>query len=307
MTIYQQIPGGEVLSALVARINEQQDAIRTCERGSVEPTSKPIGLLWWCTNATILSGVTPTLHAGISEALLVWTGTAWKFLLDAEHAPLLRSGENSPIADIPFAGFKVTGLGDGASSGHSVHYGQVVLRSGANAWTGSQNAGGNRITNLAAPVDPGDAARKGDIPTGSGQTWFGGNRHLTHEVKYLDENAGLPSDYDTVCGFKPRHLRIRLEGRFRRQDNNSIEALAQTVVQVDRYDADSTGGFAGTPTTATVLVVAGYEVTVTWLATGFRLEFRLAGGGQALYLRNIVNAAVDGSIQVLALGDPSGG
>jgi hypothetical protein len=189
-----------------------------------------------------------------------------------------------------------------------VRYEQVVHRNGALAWTGHQNAGNKRLTNLAAPVDAGDAARKGDIPNASGQIWFGGNRHGTHVVRYLDEEGGgVPDDYNTVCGFKPRHLRLRLEGRFWRQDNNAIGSLAQTTVELDRHDADSTGGFAGTPTTATVIVVSGFEVTVTWLATGFRLEFRAAGGGAAQYLRNIVNAAVDGAIQVLALGDPTGG
>ena len=41
----------------------------------------------------------------------------------------------------------------------------VVLRDGTQAFTGDQSMGGNRLTNLAAPVDANDAARKIDVDT----------------------------------------------------------------------------------------------------------------------------------------------
>lgn len=43
---------------------------------------------------------------------------------------------------------------------------QTLLRSGVAPWMGTQNANGNKLTNLAPPTNPNDAARLADIKSG---------------------------------------------------------------------------------------------------------------------------------------------
>ena len=57
-------------------------------------------------------------------------------LSDGINACLHKAGQNTPTANMPWGGFKITGLAAGSLAGHSVRYEQVGLLSAANAFTG---------------------------------------------------------------------------------------------------------------------------------------------------------------------------
>ncbi|MFZ2875481.1 MAG: hypothetical protein WAZ94_13490 [Phycisphaerales bacterium] len=160
MSIYEQQDLGDNLSQVVQFDDDQDEAVRSHERGSTEPTIKPAGLLWCSTNTTIIG----TAGGGsLTEAFLWYSGSAWKFVLDPNQKAINAGGTVAFAADQAMGSHKLTGLSAGSASGHSVRYEQVMLLSGANAMAADLDMGGHKVTDLAAPAAASDAARKQDV------------------------------------------------------------------------------------------------------------------------------------------------
>jgi hypothetical protein len=152
MPTYTDIPAGVLLSNLPGAVNDRFAAARSLERGAnaAEPSVKITGLLWNRTD-----------YPSLGDALLRWTGSAWTLLADPDFAQLNAGGTVALAANLPCGGHKLTGLAAGTTSGDSVRYEQVVLRSGG-VLTGLLDCGGQRLTNLGAPTASSDAARLAD-------------------------------------------------------------------------------------------------------------------------------------------------
>ena len=82
----------------------------------------------------------------------------------------------------------LTGLGDD-------DHGQYLRTDGTRALTGDQSAGSHKITDLAAPTNPNDAARLTDIPSGVG---FGAVSGLTAGGANANGTAGTAARSDHV-------------------------------------------------------------------------------------------------------------
>jgi len=310
MALYVPVQLGSTLSSIVNSLAQQHDAMRSLERGEEPPTLKPIGLLWNTTNEAVL--VAAGVPAGVTEAIVRWNGVAWTFLLaiagggGTGGGVILASGAVPFAGDQSMAGHKLTNVGTAEDDGDALPYEQGLHLDPTGVFFDS---GGMAIKNLPAPLAAGDPLRKGDVPTDAGQVWFGGNRHPTHTVVRA-------ADID--LGWTPRRLDVRLFGRGHRVSGGSSDGgRIDGSLTFNRWDADSTGGFAGTPATQTLnlpdldgVFPGGVNVRVTWLTgspKGFKLEFLGGIGSNALNLRNPSNAAVDGAFQVFALNDPNGG
>jgi hypothetical protein len=66
----------------------------------------------------------------------------------------------------------------------TTYEGGLLYKDGSRALTGNLDAGGNRVTNLAAPVNPNDAARLADLVAGSYATSL--NKDMTASVTAAD-------------------------------------------------------------------------------------------------------------------------
>lgn len=80
-----------------------------------------------------------------------------------EHEVIVPSGANAWTANQSVGGFVFTSLGAGTSAGHSVRYEQAILTSGVNAFAANQSMGGFKLTNNATPTASADAATKGYV------------------------------------------------------------------------------------------------------------------------------------------------
>jgi hypothetical protein len=79
---------------------------------------------------------------------------------------VLKDGTQTITANIPFGGFKITGLAAGTASGDSVRYEQAILVTGANAFAANQAMGGFKFTGLGAGTANGDSVRYEQSPAG---------------------------------------------------------------------------------------------------------------------------------------------
>lgn len=160
MTVYAHQNLGDSLSAIVSFDDSQDEAIRSFERGNTEPVIKPVGLLWWCTNATILSNAgTP---AGLTEAWLRWGGAAWAFY--APITPLLAASGAVPLTGTLNAnGQKISSLLAGAAAGDAIRKDQALLRDGSQAMTAPLPMGSQKITSLAAGEADTDAVNVSQV------------------------------------------------------------------------------------------------------------------------------------------------
>ncbi len=259
---YQTIGLGTNLSQLASNIDMQNEAIRSHERGTTEPTIKPNGLIWFRTDY-------PTL----GNAMVQWNGSAWVLLLDPDFPALNAGGSVAAAADLPMASHKLTGLAAGTTAGDSVRFEQVVLASGANSMSGDLNLNGHtltnlgadldmhtkKITNLAAPGANNDAARKVDVDNA-------GPTHGAH--------TNLNTTAQTVTlGFEPKLLVIHISGAASYVFSGTI--IVDDTVALDT-DATTTMMYwdVGGASTGHDLIVA-----VQRKATGFSVRVSLASLG----------------------------
>lgn len=314
---YQVQNLGTPLSLLVAFDDGQDEAIRTFEYGSDEPTVIAPGLLWQSTNGTELTAA--GVPGGISAAFLRWNGSAWEYFAPIGQGPMLAAnGSVTVTGNLAMGTKKLTGLGAGSANGDSVRYEQAVLISGANAFAANQSMGGHRLTNLGAPTSGSDAARLDDVQSleYTGRFFYNTNRDASGYGTDATVKQQLDADQaagHTKIGFTPREVTFRIAGRFRKQTDNSIAVSGDTVFNTEftlkRWDAQSAGGDSGTPTSAIYQIydsVQDVYAVVVWRYTageeGFTLRFRSgADTGDWLRLRSAGDASVDGAIHVMAV------
>lgn len=72
-----------------------------------------------------------------------------------------RDGQSPWLANLPAAGYKITGLGAGTVAGESLRYEQLFT-----SWTANLNADGKIITNLGAGSNPSDSVNFGQVFNG---------------------------------------------------------------------------------------------------------------------------------------------
>jgi len=156
MTLYAVTVLGSNLSQFAAGDDAQDEAIRSLERGSSEPTVKVAGLLHNTTGGTVLTG----LSSGLGEALARWNGSAWTLFADPTKACINNGGTIAYAANQPMGSHKLTGLAAGSTAGDSVRYEQVVLTSGANAMAADLDLGTHKIINVVDPTSNQHAATK---------------------------------------------------------------------------------------------------------------------------------------------------
>jgi hypothetical protein len=159
MGIYQRQNLGTNISTIVSFDDSQDESMRSYERGSTEPTITPTGLLWDCTDSTLLTSLG---LSGVSEAMLRWDGSDWTVHAIVGTPALAANGKVALTANLPAGGYKVTGLAAGSANGDSVRYEQVLLLAGG-TMAGNIAMVGNRVTGLGAPSSANDAARKTDV------------------------------------------------------------------------------------------------------------------------------------------------
>lgn len=82
------------------------------------------------------------------------------------HTQYVKKAGDAMTGSLTMGGQVIGNLGNGSASTDAVNYGQVLLRSGANAATGNLNMGTSyKITNLADGSAATDAATKGQVDT----------------------------------------------------------------------------------------------------------------------------------------------
>jgi hypothetical protein len=306
---------GANISQIVTADDAQDEAIRSLERGNVEPTTKPAGLLHDTLVTAILSS-TGASGLGLAEVIARWNGSAWTLFCDPLQRQVNAGGTIPYVADQPMGSHKFTGLSAGSAAGHSVRYEQVILTSGANAFAANQSMGGNKITSLGTPTADADAATKlyvdSAVPVYPCSHWYNTNRdELGNGKPVVVRQFDDQTDTYTEVGFVPRRLRLRLTGTFRRQsDNDATNGIIVDGLELDvwRWNEDATGGDDGTWDEVMIGTVDGpisgtMEVWVKWKyspgALGFYVYF-IDGSGDWFNLRKTGDAGVDGTIQAQA-------
>lgn len=289
---YQQQSLGAALSTVVATDDTQDEAMRSMERGSSEPTIKPAGLLWWCSNGTILSSVGVGVPSAVQTdgmALLRWNGSAWKYVCPEQ--PLLDAA-------------------------------------GKQKWLGTIDANGQQLDNLPFPATDDAPWRKGDVvrtiyPCSH---WYQTNRDTLANSKpiVVQQEASQDATYTEVERV-PRRLRIRLTGEFRAQSGNALWGSSGDIqangleFEVYRWNAQTAGGDAGTEGSilaATITHVGSgrkVDIYVEWKyaegppgeedTLGFYLRFIGGGSGFTttwLNIKKIGDSGTDGVVQAQA-------
>lgn len=145
------------LSDILTGDDAQDEAMRSFEHGSTEPATKVPGLLWSCTNSTVLTGLGLATHA-----LLRWNGTAWQSFLPGFGGvlPVVAGGFMDLGGAVP------SNLGTPSNASHAARNGDVLKKDGSVALTANWDVGARKITNLAAPTSANDAARLADVTSG---------------------------------------------------------------------------------------------------------------------------------------------
>jgi hypothetical protein len=312
MTTWQPSNLGQNISTIVQQDDAQDEAIRSFERGSTAPTlaTRPAGLL----HSTLVSAILTSTGAAalsIPEAMVRWDGTNWVLQWDVRYPMINDHGTIPFAADQPMGGFKLTGLAAGSASGHSVRYEQVVLRSGALAWTGTMDAGGQRLSNLGAPSAGADALRLQDVDAENYGHFYNTNEnaiaHPDGGVKYYNPSAVSTSF--THCGFRPRVVEVRVYGKLTQFTDNSAVgggAVFDRELRFVCWDPQPDSGYTNT---APVFTAGPFtlgsdtiyvDVELRDEDDGFWLRVRrTAGGGEYLRVRNAGDTSVDGAMQVL--------
>lgn len=161
MAIYTLPNIGSNISVIVSDRASIDEAMRSFERGSVEPTYKVTGQLWCCTDTTLLTSL--GVPAAITEAYLRWNGSAWTLFADTQHPSLNAAGEIPMTGPLFMGTQQVRNLGNATAADHAPRFDQVVSRNGTYGLLANLDANNNRVINLAAPSSANDAARKTDV------------------------------------------------------------------------------------------------------------------------------------------------
>lgn len=274
MSIYAVLVTGNNLSEFVQQLTAQDEAIRTLERGTVEASVKPVGLLQ---NKSDYAW-----SAGAGDAIRYWNGSAWSLVMDPRAAQINAAGTVPMAADLPMGGNKISGLGAATASGHAVEYSQLGTLI-AGAWTGNHDAGGQLLVGLGSPFGQSSdavAARYDD----TWQTTHGLMRYV--DACSLDDGSGSgsPANLNSIDGgkrtdpsasttFCPRHVHIVIAGTVTLVGGGALGGtLAETHFDAWRTDANS-GAW----------VTVG---TFTHAAISFAVDVWFkAGGPRGFYLR----------------------
>ena len=227
MTIYAQANLGQTISGIVLADDAQDEAIRSHERGNVEPTVLIDGLLWNSLDQTIINasstpGWWPT---DTSDAILIRRGGSWETFADARYPQLNAGGTVQMIANLRMNSLKITGLADGTDPNDGANVGQVVLVSGANAMTGALAMGANKITGLADGTDPQDAVTFGQLGSASGNATGKSFQNLNASPIYTGATSGT--------GLPIVH---------RLMETESVPRLAEILLATELRDGDDFDG-----------------------------------------------------------------
>lgn len=142
------------LSNILTGDDAQDEAMRSFEHGSTEPATKVPGLLWSCTNSSVLMGLKLSTHA-----LLRWNGSAWqRFMPGFDAAVAVLSG-----GFLDLNGAVPTNMGTPTGSSDGARNGDVLKKNGSVALTADWDVGNRRIRNLARGSVGTDAASLSDI------------------------------------------------------------------------------------------------------------------------------------------------
>lgn len=250
MSIYQQQNLGDTMSNIVLFDDQQDEAIRTLERGNTVPTVLAVGLRYISTDATWIGNLDAGgvyLVGSHSEAMAYYNGSAWKYLMDVRHPQLNAGGTIKMAAALHFGGQKATNLAAGTNAGDAIRRDQAVLRNGDLALTGDLSAGNNKITNLAEPTDPNDAARLADLSAASGAVYGKRFRNTGADRVETTETPGT-SVGETIIhrllelGVRPRRIELTFKGRFRDGTDGEGRGDYEIQLSLDACTAQSNNG-----------------------------------------------------------------
>jgi hypothetical protein len=142
------------LSNILTGDDAQDEAMRSFEHGSTEPATKVPGLLWSCTNSSVLTGLGLATHA-----LLRWNGSAWqRFMPGFGGVVAVLSG-----GFLDLNGAVPTNMGTPTGSSDGARNGDVLKKNGSVALTADWDVGNRKIRNLGQGSGGSDAARLSDI------------------------------------------------------------------------------------------------------------------------------------------------
>jgi hypothetical protein len=245
---YQFTPLGTNISAFITAIEGQHQEIMGHQRGTSEPTVKPIGSLWHRTDY-------PTL----GEAWVIWGGSAYSLLLDPDHAQINAGGTVAFGANQSMGNNKLTNLAASTSANDAVRQAQVMLLTGAQAMAGNLAMGNNRITGLGAPTSGTDAARLQDAV---GRNFYRTTGGAPGSVIYSGWVPTTTTPYQVIneTPFNPESCEIVIKGRIADADDDTLRlSTLELVCQIARWRHETGNG-------GTFVVPAGwYKTTAGWL------------------------------------------
>jgi hypothetical protein len=236
------------LSNILTGDDAQDEAMRSFEHGSTEPATKVPGLLWSCTNSSVLTGLGLSTHA-----LLRWNGSAWQKFLPGFGGvlPTVSGGFMDLGGAVP------SNLGAPSNANHAARNGDVLKKDGSVALTGDWDVGARKITNLAAPTNANDAARLADLNAGASGTV-----------------VPTGTAFNIALSFRPRwgFCRIKLY-------NNNNVVHAPIFLPIVNTEVIFTGaGFVDYPNGVGITACDGTGASPLNF-TGLRLRWNTGGGG----------------------------
>lgn len=288
MSVYQQMALASSLSEFVTSIHAQHEALMSMQRGSTEPTIKPIGTLW---------------HNTTAGKIQHWSGLAWADMFKPGVLHVAVDGSAAYTANQPMGGFILTGLGVGTASGHSVSFDQAILVSGDNPFEEDQSMGGHRLTNLGAPVDNTDAVRKGYVDSA-----FANVAKIEHVLEPDIQIDG--TDVINDIGFVPRKLVVRIYGDILKSTPGFTmwDSQRDTTLEAHFFDDESGKGFSpGDVWLSNLITGSSHDwrlrlTRVDGSEKGFKIEFLRESDGDRGMVDVYGGSSGAGVCQVLAFG-----
>lgn len=288
MSVYQQIALASSLSEFVTLIQSQHLAIMSLQHGSTEPTTKPLGTLWYNT---------------ANGYVQMFMGLGWSDVLKPGVLHVAVDGSAAFAANQPMGGFILTGLGAGTAAGHSVRYEQAILVSGANAFAADQSMGGNRLTNLGAPVDNTDAVRKGYVDSGLA--------NVAKILHVLEPDIQIDAtDVINDIGFVPRKVVVRIYGDIIKSTPGFTMWDSQRDITFEAYffEDEAGKGYTNSDVYLSSLITGSshnWRLRVTRVngtEKGFKLEFLRESDGDRGMVDVYGGSSGPGVCQVIAFG-----